>query len=111
MRFTFAGTEYVIGFAYSRNTKKRFTGCAISEAKKDGAKVGAGLSRCALTDTFCKEIGRKLALERALDSVLTVSNEDGSSTHNSRVLREFRTLAWKAYWDRKQPVKAQAVGR
>jgi len=50
--------------------------------------VGSGVAYCSARDQFCKETGRKLALQRLLSEVFQDRNK--------------RKLVWQAYFARKQ---------
>lgn len=114
MKFQFNGNTYKITFQYDKNytpfqaylhpggsiyteyggLDHISTTCFIYLLQTDGTKqlIGSGVSKCQTEhDNFCKETGRKLSLTRALDNA-SYSGE----------VREFRTLAWKAYFSRKE---------
>ncbi len=84
MKFNFEGKKYEISFKYDRSAGG--TICWIHIPLAIGTiYTHAGGSRCHVGDNFCREIGRKLALARA------VKGEP----------KDFRRAAWQAYLGRK----------
>ena len=84
------GSEFITGGAVDGIS----TTCFIYLLQDNGNKqlIGYGVSKCQTEhDNFCKETGRKLALTRALDNAIYTGE-----------IREFRTLAWKSYFARKE---------
>lgn len=108
MIFSYDGKEYVISFEYSEgdipNTelRGRVTRCWVVKAGDDRQySVLKGTAWCHPNDQFAREIGRKLALERALVTALALRVKARA--------REFRTAAWKAYWGRKRSNEGQGI--
>ena len=87
MRFQYQGKEYWLEFRYWQAVNVRFVDCRIFEPKdRDSvASLAMGGARCSPGDKFCKEVGRKVALARAIRSLP----------------REVRTSIWAAYHGRK----------
>lgn len=78
--------EYKLKFYHQTGNKyPRITRCFICQGDE---VIGDGISFCSLSDTYCKETGRRLTLMRAL-------NDAGFS-------REERTLFWQTYFQRKE---------
>ena len=67
-----------------KNKKGSYTECLILEQLHTGsfAGVGTGIAKCSKKDNFCRAIGRKIALARALEQHFT---------------RERRRTFWQAY--------------
>ena len=67
------------------------TTCFIQDmSKKEGSRETArGLAFCSVSNNFCKNIGRRIALTRALKELPEELNN-----------KEFRTKIWNAYLDR-----------
>jgi hypothetical protein len=86
--------SYGIGFAYDTYLKGTpyphpySTACFIHPSGDDERVVGVGYSYCHEQDQFVKEVGRKIALTRALEDM-------GAD-------QPTRTLFWKAYFGRKE---------
>lgn len=88
MRFTYNGQEFRIWFQHKTTGRLRYTWCTI--ARMDGPKEATELisedAYCSNSDNFCRAVGRKLSLARALRK-LTPD-------------REYRRVAWMAYHNR-----------
>ncbi len=97
MTFTFGAHSYKIWYQYSMHDQRRETVCLIERADEPKKTFAAGSSICAASDQFRKEVGRKIALTRALRSP-RVGHVCG---YDPAELKRFRTAAWKAYLNRK----------
>ena len=104
MRFQYNGKFYAIWFEHhtdagsERLPKVRWTGCTIAEitGPKEATELITEDAICAASDNFCKAVGRKLALGRAL---IKLTSD-----------RMFRRTAWMAYLNRgKVPQTAKVI--
>ncbi len=78
---------YRIGFGYNRPADKSQQETIAFIKNMDTDVVITGISRCSKRDNFEKEVGRKLALKRALES--------------SPFNKEERSAIWEVYETRK----------
>lgn len=101
MKFIFEGEEFKISFKHVQPGTVRSTRCYIWKGGNGDEPWARGGATCDPSDTFSKEIGRKLALTRALKNTLHFP------AHWDR--RAFRTAAWKAYLGRKEKA-ASGIG-
>lgn len=69
--------EVTIKFNHERMLGQRFTACMIG-----GAVEASGIAMCSRGDNFCRAIGRKVALKRAIKNLP----------------RPERTKIWQAYF-------------
>ena len=93
MRFTFSKKDYVIEFEY-KGQNKFITECRILEGKrhshpKDMREVTSGEAIRVKADVHIKEVGRKVALTRALRNVFSEKEH-----------KDFRRAVWTAYLNR-----------
>lgn len=68
-------------------TVMRISSCVISELGEERGEakvVAAGATQCGRKDAFCREIGRRISLTRAIEGME----------------REVRRVFWEAYWGR-----------
>lgn len=109
MKFTFAGTTYRISFQHQTTGGTRYTYCKLWReiptelvtatndlpTKPSYELVLEEDAYCHTNDNFCRAIGRKLSLARAL----YIASPD----------KEFRRAAWMAYLHRadSQPTTCQ----
>lgn len=61
-----------------------------------------GVSTCSVTDNFNKEVGRKIALERALDTAPELMPQSLNPRQSTPERREIRRQIWKRYFARRQ---------
>lgn len=73
--------KYISTIAYLQSAK-------LDSPANDFFVIGMGIAYCSSKDQFCKETGRKLALQRLLSEVFQG--------------RDKRKLVWQAYFARKQ---------
>ena len=82
---------------------KMTTHCIIKDTGVDGKPQGdtiaTGIAVCAPTDQYCKAVGRKIALTRALKILTTNINEPIFSTQKV-VRKAIRKTFWEAYLNR-----------
>ncbi len=101
MKVTIAGKELKIYWRYciSEMTLKRITTCYITDSS--GEDIGVGNSACHRKDNFCKEIGRRISLGRALKVVeFECVYDDG--IHNRNLNKSERHKVLEAYHGRKK---------
>jgi len=100
LKFEFMGETYHIKFFHKTFTEihrnkplqVKYTECKILRGKNRAEMelMFIGSARCSVKDNFSKDIGRKLSLKDALSMRIDGSIND----------KEFRTLAWNAYFGR-----------
>lgn len=84
--------DYKVTFRYGWEGDKTVTTCEVFSAapgqkfKDHGTVIGQGVAVCDSRDNFCKEIGRKLSMTRAL--------------RNTDLSKQERQLIWENYFDR-----------
>jgi hypothetical protein len=93
MKVTQNNATYHINFQYHYDDvrRRRVTECAIvsyDEIAKERRVIARGSATCHPRDHYKKEVGRELALKRALDPF------------DCNIDREMRRLLWDAYWNR-----------
>lgn len=99
MRFEFDATKFSIWFTHGKLAdKRRETVCVIDFGREEKGTFVVGSAVCAATDQFCKELGRKLALTRALKST-AVYERFGIDK-----MKLFRAAAWTCYLNREIPI-------
>jgi len=101
MQITIHGVEY----AFSWQHKNPHTIC-ICKAKMEGTDVtkvlrtGATLSA---HDQYCKDVGRKVSLNRML---FTLFPPDAKDLAKTKQMKNYRMLMWDLYFSRLPVVKA-----
>lgn len=122
MKFTFENEEFKISFKYVQPGTVRSTRCYIWKGENSDDPWARGGATCDPSDTFSKEIGRKLALTRALNNTLHLEVCDPTPQYPAMARhvdhfparwdrRAFRTAAWKAYLGRKPVNDSSAESR
>lgn len=106
MKFEYEGTEYRIRFM----RMMEFTTCYIDAYGPDGQKdltMAEGETKCSKKDQFCREIGRRWALRRALQKGWPRKHSSGIKLYSSETNLAFRRKAWAAYLGRKKRLGAE----
>lgn len=114
MTFEYKGVTYKLVFQYGRkpcpvseSTPKGFSRTAdvwaklyVVPAKRGDYPVLIGLATCARADVFCKEVGRKVAVEHMLSPFYSHPEEDKPELVADK---GFRQAVWFTYLHRNEP--------
>lgn len=102
--------KFRINFSHGHFKEGSSTLCTIAvQNGETWDAVGNGTATCHKSDNFCKEIGRKIALERALwNSPFFALDWLTDSDHMALVKRARRRAMWSSYFAR-SPKSANRV--
>lgn len=116
MKFTVNDKTYYVKWEYPSTNPivyKYTTVCKIYDNETSYSNpIVEGIATKGIMDNFCKNTGRKISLERALNKLFPyetifegVSKKDGSGdydwnkTSNRTEQKEARVIAWKEYFN------------
>ena len=97
MTFESGGERYSIYFTYGKHDGKREVGCVIKS--QDDDNYASGSSLCSEGDRFVKEVGREIALERALRFAIKKRGKRA----------DFWDSAMRCYHNRRKPGSRQVA--